>query len=173
MTFAEQPSLVADHAFTTGQVPGVTFEKVLSPSKMKVGVEHGHGCYADRLPEDERSQAAIPDQFRHEIATAYNLKGKGLVVLTSCSHRGVVNIVKQAQAASGVSEGARRARRLPSRPVQGGLCAPGRGGAEGDRSRLRRSRCTARASRSTRSPRPRCRTKLLRSFTGTRFVFNS
>ena len=104
MTFAERPSLVADHAFTTGQVPGVTFEKVLSPSKMKVGVEHGHGCYADKLPEDERSQAAIPDQFRHEIATAYNLKGKGLVVLTSCSHRGVVNIVKQAQAASGVTK---------------------------------------------------------------------
>ena len=50
MTFAEQPSLVADHAFTTGQVPEVTFEKVLSPSKMKIGVEHGHGCYADRLP---------------------------------------------------------------------------------------------------------------------------
>ena len=45
----------------------------------------------------------IPDQFRHEIATAYNLRGKGLVVLTSCSHRGVVNIVKQAQAASGVT----------------------------------------------------------------------
>jgi len=102
--FAERPSLVADHAFTTGQVPGVTFEKVLSPSKMKVGVEHGHGCYADKLPEDERSQAEIPDQFRHEIATVYNLKGKGLVILTSCSHRGIVNIVRQAQTASGVSK---------------------------------------------------------------------
>ena len=66
---------------------------------MKVGVERGLGCYPDQLPEDERTQAVIPDQFRHEIATAYNLKGRGLVVLTSCSHRGVVNIVKQAQAA--------------------------------------------------------------------------
>jgi 7,8-dihydropterin-6-yl-methyl-4-(beta-D-ribofuranosyl)aminobenzene 5'-phosphate synthase len=103
VTFAERPALVADHAFTTGQVPGVTFEKVLSPSAMKVGVEHGHGCYADRLPEDERTQAEIPDQFRHEIATAYKLKGKGLIVLTSCSHRGVVNVVKQAQAASVVT----------------------------------------------------------------------
>jgi 7,8-dihydropterin-6-yl-methyl-4-(beta-D-ribofuranosyl)aminobenzene 5'-phosphate synthase len=73
VTFAEKPALVADHAITTGQVPEVTFEKVLSPSKMTVGVEHGHGCYADKLPEDERTQAAIPDQFRHEIAIAYNL----------------------------------------------------------------------------------------------------
>ncbi|MEK0083929.1 MBL fold metallo-hydrolase [Benzoatithermus flavus] len=104
VTFAEGPALVADHAFTTGQVPATTFEKVLSPSRMKVGIEHGHGCYADRLPEDERSQAVIPDQFRHEIATVYNLAGKGLVVLTSCSHRGVLNIVRQARAVSGVQK---------------------------------------------------------------------
>ena len=104
VTFAEGPALIGEHGFTTGQVPQTTFEKVLSPSRMKIGVEHGHGCYADRLPEDERTQAVIPDQFRHEIATAYHLKGKGLVVLTSCSHRGVVNIVKQAQAVSGVDK---------------------------------------------------------------------
>ena len=77
---------------------------VLSPSVMKVGVEHGLGCYADKLPEDERTKTAVPDQFRHEIATAFNLKGRGLVVLTSCSHRGVVNAIKQAQAASGVTK---------------------------------------------------------------------
>jgi hypothetical protein len=29
----------------------------------------------------------VPDQFRHEIATAFNLKGKGLVLLTSCSDK--------------------------------------------------------------------------------------
>jgi 7,8-dihydropterin-6-yl-methyl-4-(beta-D-ribofuranosyl)aminobenzene 5'-phosphate synthase len=46
----------------------------------------------------------IPDQFQHEIATAFNLKGRGLVILTSCSHRGVVNATRQAQAASGISK---------------------------------------------------------------------
>ena len=55
-------------------------------------------------PQEERGKAVIPDQFRHEIATAFNLKGRGLVVLTSCSHRGVVNAVKQAQAVSGVAK---------------------------------------------------------------------
>jgi 7,8-dihydropterin-6-yl-methyl-4-(beta-D-ribofuranosyl)aminobenzene 5'-phosphate synthase len=102
VTYSEGPSLVADHGFTTGQIGLNSFEKLLSPSAMKIGVDHGIGCYADKLPEEERTKAIVPDQFRHEIATAFNLKGRGLVVLTSCSHRGVVNAIKQAQAVSGV-----------------------------------------------------------------------
>ena len=43
VTVAEGPVLVADHAFTTGQVPQVTFEKVLSPSRMVTGVKQGLG----------------------------------------------------------------------------------------------------------------------------------
>ncbi len=104
VTYAEAPSLVADHGFTTGQIGQTSFEKLLSPSAMKIGVDHGIGCYADKLPEDERTKAVIPDQFRHEIATAFNLKGRGLVVLTSCSHRGVINAIKQAQAVSGINK---------------------------------------------------------------------
>jgi len=104
VTFAEGPALVADHGFTTGHIGQTSFEKLLSPSAMKIGVDHGIGCYADKLPEDERTKAVVPDQFRHEIATAFNLKGRGLIVLTSCSHRGVINAIKQAQAASGISK---------------------------------------------------------------------
>lgn len=102
VTYAEGPSLVADHGFTTGQIGLRSFEKLLSPTAMKIGVKRGVGCYAERLPENERTQTAVPDQFRHELAIGFNLKGKGLVLLTSCSHRGVVNAVKQAQAASGI-----------------------------------------------------------------------
>jgi hypothetical protein len=79
-----------------------SFEKLLSPSAMKIGVDDGIGCFADKLPAEERTQAVVPDQFRHEITTTFNLKGRGLVVLTSCSHRGVVNAIRQAQAVSGV-----------------------------------------------------------------------
>jgi 7,8-dihydropterin-6-yl-methyl-4-(beta-D-ribofuranosyl)aminobenzene 5'-phosphate synthase len=104
VTFAERPSPVADHAFTTGQIGLQSFEKLLSPSTMKIGIEDGIGCYPDKFSQEERSKAIIPDQFQHELATAYNLKGRGLVVLTSCSHRGVVNAIKQAQAASGVAK---------------------------------------------------------------------
>ena len=102
--YAEGPALVADHGFTTGQIGQASFEKLLSPSAMKIGVDHGMGCYAEQLPEDERTKAVIPDQFRHEIATAFNLKGRGLIVLTSCSHRGVINAIRQAQATSGVKK---------------------------------------------------------------------
>lgn len=104
VTYAEGPALVADHGFTTGHIGQASFEKLLSPSTMKIGVDHGIGCYADKLPEDERTKAVIPDQFQHEIATAFNLKGRGLIVLTSCSHRGVINAIKQAQATSGINK---------------------------------------------------------------------
>jgi 7,8-dihydropterin-6-yl-methyl-4-(beta-D-ribofuranosyl)aminobenzene 5'-phosphate synthase len=104
VTYAEGPALIADHGFTTGHIDQASFEKLLSPSAMKIGVDHGIGCYADKLPEDERTKAVIPDQFQHEIATAFNLKGRGLIVLTSCSHRGVINAIKQAQAASGINK---------------------------------------------------------------------
>lgn len=104
VTYAEGPSLVADHGFTAGQIGLRTFEKLLSPTAMKIGMQDGVGCSAESLPENERTRTAVPDQFRHEIATAFNLRGKGLVLLTSCSHRGVVNAVKQAQAASGIEK---------------------------------------------------------------------
>lgn len=104
VTYAEGPALVADHGFTTGHIGQASFEKLLSPSAMKIGVDHGIGCYADKLPEDERTKAIIPDQFQHEIAIAFNLKDRGLIVLTSCSHRGVINAIKQAQATSGINK---------------------------------------------------------------------
>jgi 7,8-dihydropterin-6-yl-methyl-4-(beta-D-ribofuranosyl)aminobenzene 5'-phosphate synthase len=104
VTYAERPALVADHGFTTGHIDQTSFEKILSPTAMKIGVEHGMGCYADKLPEDERTNTIIPDQFRHEIATAFNLRGRGLIVLTSCGHRGVLNAIKQAQATSGINK---------------------------------------------------------------------
>jgi 7,8-dihydropterin-6-yl-methyl-4-(beta-D-ribofuranosyl)aminobenzene 5'-phosphate synthase len=104
VTYAEGPALVADHAFATGQIGLRSFEKLMSPSAMKIGVEDGIGCYPDQFTEEERAQALVPDQFRHEIALAFHLRGRGLVVLTSCSHRGVVNAIRQAQAASGVQK---------------------------------------------------------------------
>jgi 7,8-dihydropterin-6-yl-methyl-4-(beta-D-ribofuranosyl)aminobenzene 5'-phosphate synthase len=104
VTSTEQPSLVADHGFTSGQIGQRSFEKLLSPSAMRIGVSNGMGCYPERLTEADRGQGLVPDQFRHEIATAFNVKGQGLVILTSCSHRGVVNAIRQAQAVSGVQK---------------------------------------------------------------------
>ena len=56
------------------------------------------------MPAEKNTGDYIPDDFDHEIATNYVVKDKGLVVLTSCSHRGVINTVRQAMKASGVDK---------------------------------------------------------------------
>jgi len=78
VTYAERPAVVADHAVATGQIGQNSFEKVLSPSAMTIGFDRGVGCYSERLSEAERGAPVVPDQFQHEIATSFNLKGRGL-----------------------------------------------------------------------------------------------
>lgn len=99
---AEGPALVADHAFTTGKIPQTSFETPLTPTLEKIGIVNGFGCFPDKVDPAKNTGSYIPDDFAHEIATSYVLKGKGLVILTSCSHRGLINTIRQAQAASGV-----------------------------------------------------------------------
>jgi 7,8-dihydropterin-6-yl-methyl-4-(beta-D-ribofuranosyl)aminobenzene 5'-phosphate synthase len=99
---AEGPAVVADHAFVTGHIQRATFERVLSPTRMKVGIDNGLGCFPDKMPADRRPIDWAPDQFDHEISTCVNVEGRGLVVTTSCGHRGVVNSAKQAMAVSGI-----------------------------------------------------------------------
>jgi 7,8-dihydropterin-6-yl-methyl-4-(beta-D-ribofuranosyl)aminobenzene 5'-phosphate synthase len=102
--FADQPSIVAEHAFTSGRIGRVSFERVLSPTRMTVGQRDGVGCAPAGLPEAKRSLTVVPDDFDHEQATCFNVKGKGLVVMTSCGHRGVVNSVLGAMKVSGVNK---------------------------------------------------------------------
>ena len=104
VVIAEAPSVVAGHAFTTGRIPRATFEKVLVPSRMTVGIKDGIGCFPDKLSEEKRAAHVVPDDFEHEHATCFNVKGRGLVVLTSCGHRGVVNSVKRAMEVSGIKK---------------------------------------------------------------------
>jgi 7,8-dihydropterin-6-yl-methyl-4-(beta-D-ribofuranosyl)aminobenzene 5'-phosphate synthase len=101
---AERPTRVAEFAFTTGRIAQSSFEKTLSPSKMTIGMTNGLGCDASAYSPEQRQAGVLPDTFGHEIATAFNLKGRGLIVLTSCSHRGVLNAVAGARAASGVQK---------------------------------------------------------------------
>jgi 7,8-dihydropterin-6-yl-methyl-4-(beta-D-ribofuranosyl)aminobenzene 5'-phosphate synthase len=104
LMLSEGPALVADHGFTTGRIGQTSFEKPLLPTREIVGIFDGFGCYPEKMPAAKNIGQYIPDDFDHEIATVYNVKGKGLVVLTSCSHRGVINTVKAAQKASGIDK---------------------------------------------------------------------
>ena len=100
LMLAEGPSIAADHAIISGQIPLASFEKPLVPTVEKTGLIGGLGCDPAREPAAKNTGTFVPDDFQHEIATSYLVKGRGLVVLTSCSHRGVVNTVRQAMAAS-------------------------------------------------------------------------
>jgi 7,8-dihydropterin-6-yl-methyl-4-(beta-D-ribofuranosyl)aminobenzene 5'-phosphate synthase len=101
--FADKPSLLADHGFTTGWIDQVSFERPAQPSRMRVGIgADGLGCDPARLPEGKRGSTLLVDDFQHEHATCYHVKGKGLVVMTSCGHRGVVNTVEAAIKVSGI-----------------------------------------------------------------------
>jgi 7,8-dihydropterin-6-yl-methyl-4-(beta-D-ribofuranosyl)aminobenzene 5'-phosphate synthase len=172
VVIAEQPSLVADHAFTTGQITLRGFEKLLSPSAMKIGVEKGSGCYPERMTDAQRQQGTMPDQFQHELATAFNLKGRGLVVLTSCSHRGVVNALKQAQATSGVTKVHAVIGGFHLAPYQPDYVAQTIAAlAEIDPDYIVPLHCTGEAFfEAAKAAMP---TKLIRAYTGTRLVFTA
>jgi len=50
----------------------------------------------------ERAGAVVPDSFLGEQTLMVNLKGRGLVIVTSCSHRGIVGICRHAARITGV-----------------------------------------------------------------------
>jgi 7,8-dihydropterin-6-yl-methyl-4-(beta-D-ribofuranosyl)aminobenzene 5'-phosphate synthase len=104
LMMAERPAIVADHAFTTGKIAQSGFEKPLRNTTEKVGIVDGFGCFPDKVTPAKNTGTFVPDDFEHEIGTNFMLKGKGLVVVTSCSHRGIINTIRQAQAASGVQK---------------------------------------------------------------------
>ena len=94
------PAVIAGQAFTTGIIPLASFERAAIPTRMRPGV----GCDRSGLDEAKRSATELPDDGEHELATCYAVNGLGLVVVASCSHRGVINSVRRAQAVSGIEK---------------------------------------------------------------------
>jgi 7,8-dihydropterin-6-yl-methyl-4-(beta-D-ribofuranosyl)aminobenzene 5'-phosphate synthase len=95
-----EPAIIADQAFTTGVIPLESFERAAIPTQMRPGV----GCDRAGLAPAKRAATQLPDDGEHELATCYAVKGLGLVVIASCSHRGVINTVRRAQAVSGIQK---------------------------------------------------------------------
>ena len=104
LMMAEEPAIVADHAFTTGKIGQSGFERPLRNTTEKVGVVDGFGCFPEKVAPAKNTGTFVPDDFEHEIGTSFLLKDKGLVILTSCSHRGIINTIRQAQATSGMQK---------------------------------------------------------------------
>ena len=97
---APQALVIAEQAFTTGIIPLETRERPAIPTRMRPGI----GCERDSLRTDKRNLNEIADDGEHELATCYAVKELGLVVIASCSHRGVLNSIRRAQAVSGIDK---------------------------------------------------------------------
>ena len=104
VVLCEQPTVIGGHAFTSGQIKRRTDEKILPNTFEQFGIKDGLGCDASHYTPAELAGKTVPDEHYHEHVTVFNVKDRGLVVLSSCSHRGVVNAVKQAQEVSGVDK---------------------------------------------------------------------
>jgi 7,8-dihydropterin-6-yl-methyl-4-(beta-D-ribofuranosyl)aminobenzene 5'-phosphate synthase len=106
---SEAPIIIEGHAFTSGAVPRTSIEHVLPNSWVAYGVTDGVGCdtnaYANQhFTADELAGKPQPDQHWHEHATCFRLGDRGLVVITSCGHAGIVNTLKRVQEITGIEK---------------------------------------------------------------------
>lgn len=79
-----KPQLLAEVALASGEIAKTTaYEQ--PPPAMKM----------------EKNGTLIVEPFTHEQALIFNVRGKGLVVITSCAHVGVVNTIEHAKKITG------------------------------------------------------------------------
>jgi len=75
--------------FTSGYIERQSFERII-PSTLVAPEEH--------FTEAERAGRLVHDQHPDEHATCYVVKGRGLVVISSCGHAGLINTIRTAMA---------------------------------------------------------------------------
>lgn len=103
LVYCEQPTVIQGHAFSTGTIKRRSFEKVLPNTMVEFGKKDGVGCEMPAFQAKAQGKF-VPDEHIHEHGTVFNLKDRGLVVISSCGHAGIVNTVEQAIEVSGVSK---------------------------------------------------------------------
>ena len=87
LTEVKKPIQIIPGCYSTGRIERVTDYETVPPSLLV-----------------ERNGKIQPDDFRGEQALFFNIRGKGLVVLSGCAHAGIVNTIKQAQRVSGIKK---------------------------------------------------------------------
>jgi 7,8-dihydropterin-6-yl-methyl-4-(beta-D-ribofuranosyl)aminobenzene 5'-phosphate synthase len=80
-------------AFTSGYIERTSFEEVTGGTLVEP---------EDHFTEAERRGKLVKDLHPEEHATCYIVQGRGLVVISSCGHAGIVNSVKTAMAVANV-----------------------------------------------------------------------
>jgi 7,8-dihydropterin-6-yl-methyl-4-(beta-D-ribofuranosyl)aminobenzene 5'-phosphate synthase len=83
------------NSFSTGYIQRDSFESTTSHTLIR--------C-ADHFSEQERAGKMIVDNHPEEHAICYLVRGRGLVVISACSHVGIINAVKTSLAVTGVEK---------------------------------------------------------------------
>lgn len=83
----KDPTLIVPGAYLTGNIERVTEYEKGSPMLLI-----------------KRGEKMERDFFTGEQSLVFNVKGKGLVVVSSCAHAGIVNTVKHAQKMAGIEK---------------------------------------------------------------------
>lgn len=104
IVLADRPMVIGGHAFSTGTIPRTSFEKVFPNTFAEIGIRDRAGCSAEHFTEAERRGKIVPNLHRDEHATCFNVRDRGLVIITSCGHAGVLNTIKRAREISGVTK---------------------------------------------------------------------
>ena len=73
--------------FTSGQIARQSFERVLPNTLVEPTA-------ADHYSAEERRGRLVPDRHPDEHATCYVVQGRGLVVISSCGHCGLINTIR-------------------------------------------------------------------------------
>ena len=82
--------------FTSGRIARQSFEAVLPNTLVEPGP-------IDHFSAAERRGRLVPDRHPDEHATCFIVQGRGLVVISSCGHAGLINTIKTAMAVSNVA----------------------------------------------------------------------
>ena len=99
----EQPTTVLGHAFTTGHIARESFETIFPTQLVEYFPSEGVGCNIPAANEKAQGKA-VKDDHLHEHGTCFNLKDRGLIVMSSCGHAGIINTTRQAMKVSGVKK---------------------------------------------------------------------
>ena len=83
--------------FTSGRIARQSFERVLPNTLVEP-------TPLDHYSEEERRGRLVPDRHPDEHATCYIVEGRGLVVISSCGHCGLINTIKTAMAVANVDK---------------------------------------------------------------------
>jgi 7,8-dihydropterin-6-yl-methyl-4-(beta-D-ribofuranosyl)aminobenzene 5'-phosphate synthase len=116
INLTKDPTVVADHTLVSGQIArttdfetayldGLPVSATLQAARVEVGPA-GYICgdvshFQPMLTESAQGDI-VPDNFQGEIATVYNVRNRGLVIISSCGHSGIINTIKHAQSVSGI-----------------------------------------------------------------------